>query len=306
MTELFEVLRSSVNTWECDEMGHMNVKFYVTRSVDALFSFGHTLGLGPRALRNRQQTLAIEEQHIRFLREVHPGTPFLVCAGVVSANENTIKIYQELTNLISGQVSATFVIDVYLADAESRAPALFDKTLIEKLQQQLVELPDYAKPRGISTAAPRKTPTINEADSLGLFQIYKGLVNHTDTDEYGFMQPQGYMSSLSNGITHFFMAIKDQPKPREEGMGGAALEYRFVYRQPPQLGDIVIARSGLKGFMGKATNFCHWMFNGESGECIATVEAVAVSFNLTTRKAVEPSPESKDNMIKKSVVGLSL
>lgn len=306
MAELIEVLRSSVNTWECDEMGHMNVRFYVTRSVDALFSFGQTFGLGPRTLRSRQQTLAIKEQHIRFLREVHPGTPFLVCAGVVSANENKIKIYQELTNLISGQVSATFVVDVSLADSASRTPALFDETLISQLQQQLVELPDYAKPRGISTAAPRKTPTINEADKLGLFQIYKGLVNHPDTDEYGFMQPQGYMGSLSNGITHFFMAIKDKQRPREEGMGGAALEYRFVYRQSPQLGDIVIVRSGLKGILGKATNFCHWMFNGESGECIATVEAVAVSFDLTTRKAVEPSPESKDNMIKKSIAGLSL
>ena len=68
MTELVEVLRSAVNTWECDEMGHMNVRFYVTRSVEALFSFGQTFGLGPQALRDRQQTLAIKDQHIRFLR----------------------------------------------------------------------------------------------------------------------------------------------------------------------------------------------------------------------------------------------
>ena len=306
MTELVEVLRSAVNTWECDEMGHMNVRFYVTRSVEALFSFGQTFGLGPQALRDRQQTLAIKDQHIRFLREVHPGVPFLICAGVISADEHNITIYQELTNLISGQVSAPFVSDVYLADVESRTPALFDNALVEQLQQQRVELPDYAKPRGISTAAPRPTPTLDEADTLGLFQIYQGLVNKADTDEYGVMQPQGYMGSLANGITHFFIALKDQQKPRDEGMGGAALEYRFVYRQAPQAGDIVLVRSGLKGVLGKATNFCHWMFNGESGECIATVEAVAVSFDLTTRKAVEPSPESRDNMMKKTVAGLSL
>ena len=306
MTELVNVLRSAVNTWECDEMGHMNVRFYVTRSVDALASFGQTIGLGPRVLRDNRQTLAMGEQHIRFLREIHPGTPFLISAGVVSANEDQLTIYQELTNLVSGQVSATFVVEARLADSTTRAPAQFSNTLIEQLQQQLIELPDHAKPRGISTAAPRTTPTIEEADTLGLFQIYQGIVKNTDTDEYGFMQPQGYMGSLSNGITHFFMAIKDQQKPREEGMGGAALEYRFVYRQPPRLGDIVLVRSGLKGIMGKATNFCHWMFNGESGDCIATVEAVAVSFDLKTRKAVEPSPESKDNMIRKSVKGLTL
>ena len=31
-----EVWRGSVNTWECDQMGHLNVRFYVARSAEGL------------------------------------------------------------------------------------------------------------------------------------------------------------------------------------------------------------------------------------------------------------------------------
>ncbi len=30
---MIELARSSVQTWECDQMGHMNVQFYVEKAV---------------------------------------------------------------------------------------------------------------------------------------------------------------------------------------------------------------------------------------------------------------------------------
>ena len=58
--------------------------------------------------------------------------------------------------------------------------------------------------------------------------------------------------------------------------------------------------------LGKASNLCHWLFDAESGECIATAENVAVSFDLSTRKAVEPTPEIKAQMLAKSVPEISV
>ena len=67
---MIELARSSVQTWECDQMGHMNVQFYVEKACDALAAFGAGLGLGPRALAHQGQVLEPADHHIRFLREL--------------------------------------------------------------------------------------------------------------------------------------------------------------------------------------------------------------------------------------------
>ena len=36
---MIEVYRGSINTWECDEMGHMNVRFYVAKMMEGLAAF---------------------------------------------------------------------------------------------------------------------------------------------------------------------------------------------------------------------------------------------------------------------------
>ena len=73
-------------------------------------------------------------------------------------------------------------------------------------------------------------------------------------------------------------------------VGGAALEYRTYYTKRPQAGDIIAVRSGLIGISEKAYTWGHWMFDLESGETIATAEAVAISMDLEARKAI-PIPD---------------
>ena len=40
-----EVWRGGVNTWECDEMGHMNVRFYVANAMEGLVGLAAALGM---------------------------------------------------------------------------------------------------------------------------------------------------------------------------------------------------------------------------------------------------------------------
>ncbi len=41
MTDFLDTFRGTVNTWECDDVGHMNVQFYVARASDAAFYLRH-------------------------------------------------------------------------------------------------------------------------------------------------------------------------------------------------------------------------------------------------------------------------
>lgn len=306
MSNMIEVYRSGVNIWDCDQMGHMNVRFYVARFVDGLFGFAQVAGFGPRYMRERELTLMVRDQHIRFHREMRPGTPYYIQAGIVSADLSNMKVFEEIINVVTGEVAATSVSDVAFACTESRDLREFSADQLEALQAFQVELADYAKPRGTSTQLPRTVPTLREAQELNLIPIFRGVVLNADVDEKGFMRPHSYMGRVSDGISNFFIKLRDEDRSRDDNVGGAALEYRFVYHQSPQIGDVLVIRSGLKDIVGKASNFCHWMFNAETGECVATTEAVAVSFDLETRKAIELSPEARSKMMEKAVPGLSV
>ena len=93
---MIELARSSVQTWECDQMGHMNVQFYVEKASDALSALASRFGLGPRKLRDTAQILEPVDQHIRFLRELRPGTPYFLRGGVVAAETLSLTSYCEL------------------------------------------------------------------------------------------------------------------------------------------------------------------------------------------------------------------
>ncbi|WP_422021513.1 thioesterase family protein [Pyruvatibacter mobilis] len=72
MTNLVPLLRTSVQTRECDDMGHMNVQFYVAKAGEGLDVLAHEMGYGPRARRADNTVLLPREHHIRFHREQRP------------------------------------------------------------------------------------------------------------------------------------------------------------------------------------------------------------------------------------------
>ena len=68
-----EVWRGQVNAWNCDEMGHMNVRFYVSRFMEGLGGLALRLGLPDAFQRSTNATLLVRDHHLRFLKEAHAG-----------------------------------------------------------------------------------------------------------------------------------------------------------------------------------------------------------------------------------------
>jgi acyl-CoA thioester hydrolase len=67
----------------------------------------------------------------------------------------------------------------------------------------------------------------------------------------------------------------------------------------------LVLKSGLKSVSAKTYIWCHWLFDGETGECFATAEAVAVAMDLVERKAIEIPPEMRVHLEGLVVPGLS-
>ena len=120
---MIEIGIGSVQGSECDVMGHMNVRHYVSRALEALAWLGFELGLGPAYSREHGAGLVPADQHIRFARELPAGTPFSIHGGVVHRRGEALRIYQEIRNAAAdGAVAATVVTDAVLADTKTGAP----------------------------------------------------------------------------------------------------------------------------------------------------------------------------------------
>ena len=302
---MLETGRGVCNTWECDENGHMNVRHYVARAVDGLSSIGIAVGLGPERLRDQNALLSAVEHHVRFHAEVHPGAPLHMLGGVLDADERGLDIYQELRDA-GGGLSATITSRVALCGLESRAVRDLPPSAIQAAQEHGMQLPKQGMPRGVQLDAPRNPPRMQEADELGLIPIYRGRVRPEDCDRHGFMFTESFMGRISDGVAHFFRELGLLRRDEDPNVGGAALEYRLVYRHTPREGDVLVIRSGLKAQQGKATHFCHWIFNAETGRCVATSEAVAVQLDLRTRRSVAPSEEDLARLQSRAIAALGV
>lgn len=305
MRELIEVYRNSVQTWEIDQMGHMNVQFYVDKATAGLAVLGQHLGLGPEFTRREGARLVTCDQHIRFLREQRAGAPLRLRAGVLAANARRLRVYLELTNPASGEVAATFINEAELLDVTSREPRPLPEAVLERAERLRAELPDYAAPRGLELTPPRPAPRLEEADALGMLATYLGPVQPTMCDLDGRLATRAYMGIVSDSIPNLLVETLSHDRSQSK-IGGAALEYRFVYHRAPRPGDIVTVCSAVRAIAAKTYNFCHWLFDAVSGEAIATAEAVAIMFDLQARKAIPIPDEARARLERFLIPSLSV
>ena len=299
--------RNSVQTWECDQMGHMNVQFYVQRAEDAVAMFARHIGLGPAVAREANARLTPRQHHVRFHRELRPGAAYWLRAAPVHLPENQIAIVVELVNTADGAVSCAATGLYEWTDVSSRAVLDMPETARAKAQRLIQPMPAAALERGIAVnTPPRATATIADADSMGLIVALLGEVQSEHCDGAGFLRVRDHMGRVSDAIPNLLMRTTGRDRAAEGNrIGGAALEYRFVYRKPARAGDLISVRSGVKSIGAKTYNWVHWVLNEETGEAIATAEAVAVAMDLDARKAIAIPETLKADLERLIIPGLS-
>lgn len=264
-------------------MGHMNVRHYFGRANEGLSVLSLQLGLGPRELQERGLMLRARDQHIRFSKELRPGAGFLLRAGGLAHTEDVLSTYQELRT-VSDEVSATVVTELCLLERASQNAVPWPGKVREGLNQLQCELPSYAAPRGVVQRAGRVRPTRGEVIARGMLPGYLGPVTAADCDADGVMRESACIGRIADGIAHFFTRLQGGGRP--EGIGGAALEYRFVFHAWPRLNDVIEVRSALSALNNKAMQVTHYMFDVATSECFASSQAVVVWFDLVARKAI--------------------
>jgi acyl-CoA thioester hydrolase len=282
-------------------MGHLNVRFYVARCMEALVGLAAEMGMpqafSPAAL----STLVVREQHVRFLREARPAALLRITGGVLEMGEADARLLL-LMHHEDGGLAASFQTVVGHVTARELRPFPWPERVRARAGALGVALPPKAEARSLSLAPAQVTASLERARQLGLSPIAQGAILPQDCDAFGRMRADGFMGRVSDGIARLSFADEaDGPT-----IGGAALEYRLIHLAWPRAGDRVALCSGLAAVEPRTRRIVHWLLDPQTGAPWGVAEATAASFDLEARKLVELAPDALERLRRHVVPGLTL
>jgi acyl-CoA thioester hydrolase len=79
----FETARGTVHAWQCDHMGHANLRAYGEFFEQALWHVFQKIGITPSVLRGDTIRMAGVQQNINYRKELLPGDLIVVRSGLV-------------------------------------------------------------------------------------------------------------------------------------------------------------------------------------------------------------------------------
>jgi acyl-CoA thioester hydrolase len=167
-------------------------------------------------------------------------------------------------------------------------------------QPEVVEVPEFARPRGlIPDRLPPPPATREQARHAGFRIVGRGVIGDDECDADGRLLPQGYIGRVSDGMPNLWALLNPPAEQQAHGggeLGGAALEQRLVILEPMARGSVFAQLSGVRMLGNKTQQMAHVLFDESRDRVAATVEAVGVAMDLTTRKAVTISADRRAHL----------
>lgn len=294
---MLEVYRGAVNAWECDDMGHMNVRFYVAKMMEGLAGFAHAVGMTQAFAKDAPATIVPVAQHIRFHREARAGQPLVMQCAAIAATETEAQLIFLLDHAPTGAAAASFVTRVRHVSTSEGKTFPWSKRALAGLNACRTELPAHAAPRGLDPETPLAPANRANADAWAMAVTGRGVVDVAQCDVFGRMKPEFVLGRISDSVPTLMDPLRRQAEEQRavtEGRrvrhGGAVTEALIRYRKWPRAGDGLEIRTGLATMTAKAQTMVHWLLDPVTGDAWASGAAVAVNFDLDTRTAFEQPP----------------
>jgi acyl-CoA thioester hydrolase len=300
-----EVWRGAVNAWNCDEMGHMNVRFYVAHALEGLAGVAAALGLEDAFATRATSTLEVKGHHIRFLREARAGAPIHIEAGILSFGEDEAQVLQVMRHSISGEPCAAFATRVQHVTPGGRSFPWSAKAR-DAAQDLACARPAYARAKGVPDHPVSSKASLTWAEARGLLSTARGVALPDECDALGRFRTDAVMGRFSDAASQLFGGFDRGHTTGGSRIGGAMLEIHILHHRTPRVGQHLWLRSGLAKTEPRFNHVVHWLLDPVSGEPWSTARGVAAAFDLDTRKIVERTPEQLERLAPKVFEGLDL
>lgn len=297
--------QGSVNTWECDDGGHLNIRFHFERAFVGLAHMARALEL-PRAFKEGAgSTLIAQEVHARFIKEARPGAPLVMHGGVVDIDESDATLCLDMRHH-DGTPGTAFTFKV--RHVETRGLRSFPWSARTKAAAKRLKckLPDHAKPRSIDVTQPPADASMQNAAALGAKRIGGAIVYPDQCDALGRLRGEHFAGRISDSAPNLLAPWRQAAASDGVQPAGAVVEARFVFRKFPRAGDLIEIHSGIVEIGDKTLRIVHWIIDPETGAAWASMEVVALTFDVNTRKAITPNDQARERVAKLIVPGLTV
>ena len=137
MPESFLTYRGTVYPWQCDQVGHMNIMWYVGKFNEATWQFFNLLGLTPSFLRVSKRGMAAVDQHISYIQELRAGDVVTVRTELLEIKEKSLRFVHEMYHDETGVVVARTTLKGVHIDTEVRKSCPFPSVVVEKAAAML-------------------------------------------------------------------------------------------------------------------------------------------------------------------------
>ena len=130
--------KGTVFPWHCDEMGHMNVMWYVGKFDEATRHFFHELGITPAFVRETKRGMAAVEQTIQYKRELLAGDIVSVHSVLLEIKDKSVRFAHEMRKVDTGEIAATTTLTGVHLDTAARRACTFPDSVRQKAAALLV------------------------------------------------------------------------------------------------------------------------------------------------------------------------
>ncbi len=276
---------STVTREQIDHLGHMNVRFYAALAETGARSLAARLGLAGEG----DPTIWVPDIHVRHHHEQLVDAPLEVWGGVVDARAERLRLYEELANVDSGQLAATFVIALSAASGPDRRPAPFSSEGLARAMEHVVEVPEHGRARSVSFDGDpaERAPSLDDLRARGLAQRQERVLEPFECDDDGW-----YRSDLLGELIWGGAAVEGrsfQPfhtTPDGRTMGWATMETRATWARLPRAGDRVQSFGAEVGLAAKTMHSRHWVYEVDRSELVCVFSIVGVAFDLESRRSM--------------------
>lgn len=276
---------STVTQDQIDHLGHMNVQFYA-----ALARLGAAELLGRLAAgAGTAPAFWVRDTYVRHHREQLVGARLEVRGGVLDATSERIRTYEELANLDTGEVAATFVLGLDPDDGR-RDGGSFPSEIVDRARSRTVEIPEHGRSRSISfeEAPGEAAPSLGELRDRGLAQREMRVLGDDECDEGGWFPPDMMVLLVWGGIPvagHEFQPFHQTEDGRT--IGWATMETRAHWSRLPRVGDRVQSFAAELGVGAKTMTSRHWVYDLDRAELVCELSIVNLAVDLSARRSVE-------------------
>jgi len=135
VSERFETARGVMHAWQCDHMGHVNVRGYTEIFEQACWQLYNRIGITPSLLRSGKVNMAAVQQNISYRRELLGGDVVMVRSAILEMRDKVLRFSHELVNCETDEVCAECEFTVVCLDAEARKSRAFPPEVVARARQ---------------------------------------------------------------------------------------------------------------------------------------------------------------------------